>query len=222
MILVFDLDDTLYNEIDFVISGFKSVSKYLEDKLSINSRDSFSLSMELLERNGRGKVFDDLLKYYGLYSYKMVSSCLSVYRYHKPIIKFSDDSIRFLNRYSSYTKYVVTDGNKIVQKNKIKSLNADKYFKKCIITHNYGIKFSKPNPYVFKKISEWEKTKAEKIIYIGDNPYKDFVGIKPLGFKTIRIINGMFAEVKLKQKYEAHITINSLDEIDDNLLAKLF
>ena len=31
-LIVFDIDDTLYNEIDYVESGYKVVSKYIEKK----------------------------------------------------------------------------------------------------------------------------------------------------------------------------------------------
>lgn len=218
MVLVFDLDDTLYDEIYFVQSGFKNVSLFLENTFKINQNDSYAKCMELLQTNGRGQIFNDLLKYYGIYTKKLVRSCLSRYRLHMPDISLSNEAIRCINTFRQYPKYIVTDGNKIVQKNKIKALNIEKDFKKCIITHNYGKKFSKPNPYVFMKIVQWENTTPDQVFYIGDNPHKDFIGIKPLGFKTIRIINGMFANVCLGDQFEAHFTVNTLDEIDENLL----
>ena len=38
MILVFDLDDTLYDEITFVYSGFSAVSKYLSLQFNLNEK----------------------------------------------------------------------------------------------------------------------------------------------------------------------------------------
>ncbi|MBC8490807.1 MAG: HAD hydrolase-like protein [Bacteroidetes bacterium] len=66
-----------------------------------------------------------------------------------------------------------------------------------------------------------ERTPAENIVYIGDNPNKDFIGIKPLGFKTIRVLTGNHRFEKLDNMHEAHLSINSLDEIDNQLLRKL-
>lgn len=83
--------------------------------------------------------------------------------------------------------YIVTDGNKIVQNNKIEALNLRKHIKKDFITHRFGKKHSKPSTYCFEKIRKLENVNPEDIVYIGDNPNKDFVNIKELGFRTIRI-----------------------------------
>ena len=41
MILIFDLDDTLYKEKEFVKSGFKAVSRYLHLKFKLNEKKIF-------------------------------------------------------------------------------------------------------------------------------------------------------------------------------------
>tara|TARA_B100001093_G_C26764715_1_gene987337 strand:+ start:801 stop:992 length:192 start_codon:yes stop_codon:yes gene_type:complete len=40
LIIVFDLDDTLYNEIDFVNNGFNVVANYLKKKFGVNKQKS--------------------------------------------------------------------------------------------------------------------------------------------------------------------------------------
>lgn len=60
MVVVFDLDDTLYDEIDFVKSGFKEISQYLDN----NSYYDF-MTNDFYE-NGSGKVFDNLIEKYDL------------------------------------------------------------------------------------------------------------------------------------------------------------
>ena len=67
MILIFDLDDTLYDEINYVKSGFKEVSIHIFKKFSINKIDSFEFMMNELNEKGRGKVFNALLEEYGIY-----------------------------------------------------------------------------------------------------------------------------------------------------------
>ena len=59
------------------------------------------------------------------------------------------------------------------------------------------------------------------MFYIADNPKKDFIGIKPLGFKTIRIRQGMFKNLEADESQKAHCEIKSLDEIEQTLLNKL-
>lgn len=220
MVLVFDLDDTLYDEASYVRSGFKEVAKYLSRKYNIPPESCY---LDLLERleSGRGRIFDDVLLKYGLYSKREVARCLSVYRHHRPAISLYEDADNCLRRFQGYPLYIVTDGNKLVQNNKLIALGLAGRVQHCYITHRYGIKNAKPSPYVFNIICRRENTSPEKIIYVGDNPNKDFVGIKPLGFKTIRIIRGMFRDVFKSAEFEANKIIYSLDEINAELLKKI-
>ena len=62
MIIVFDLDDTLYEEITYVRSGFKAVANYLSRNYKIGTtKNIYSQFVQLLKTQGRGKVFDSFL-----------------------------------------------------------------------------------------------------------------------------------------------------------------
>ena len=119
MIISFDLDDTLYNEHSFVKSGFKAVSKYLFQKYSIPQKESYSFLEKRFTRFGRKQILDEVLKNFNIYSKKNVLMCLSVYRKHKPKIKLYPEANQCLKRFKDFPIYIVTDGNKLVQKNKI-------------------------------------------------------------------------------------------------------
>ncbi|MFW3345780.1 HAD family hydrolase [Aliarcobacter butzleri] len=214
-VIIFDLDDTLYDEIDFVKSGFKEVSKYFSQKYNFEYEIFYQLLFKNLEKFGRGKVFDKVLKYFNIYSKKNILKAVSIYRTHKPSINLPQNSIYILNYFNKINIpiYIVTDGNKIVQNNKIEALKLRKYIKKDFITHRYGIKYAKPSTYCFLKIAKLEKIDLGKIAYIADNPNKDFINIKKLGFRTIRIKQGMFKNLKKTEEYEAEINIKSLKEL---------
>jgi putative hydrolase of the HAD superfamily len=223
MVLVFDLDDTLYNEITFVLSGYRAVSDWLHLAYQIERESLYNDMRNRLITNGRNKVFDDVLSSYGIYSDKLVRKCLSIYRLHKPSIELNRDAITCLERFKNFPKYIVTDGNRIVQAAKVQALGLEgNQIKKAFITYRYGLKRSKPSPYCFLKICTLENVSPEKVIYIGDNPNKDFVGIKPLGFKTIRILQGMFKDIHMSKSYEADLEINSLNELTVDLLREEF
>ncbi len=222
MILVFDLDDTLYKEITYVKSAFKAVAKYLGVKFGLDIEDVEENLLEVLDNKGRGQVFNEVLTKYGIYSRAEVNRCLSVYRKTKPEIKLNEDAVRCLKKFEKLPKYLVTDGNKVVQSKKIKALGLDQYFKKAIPSHNFGVIHSKPSTYIFHKIIEWENEKPENLVYVGDNPHKDFINLKKEGFNTVRVKTGMFKDVRLREDYEAHYEIDSLDELDSRLLAKIF
>lgn len=217
MIIAFDLDDTLYEEITFVKSGLNSVSNYLFKKFSIPIEESTNfLHHELV--NGREQILDKLLRKFKLYSKHEVRKCLSIYRNHYPDIQLIPQANLILERFKDVSLYVVTDGNKIVQKNKIYALGLPKKIKSYILTSNYGLKNAKPSPHCFMHICKKENVRPSEFIYIGDNPNKDFVGIKPLGFKTIRILSGRYKNIKKNEKYEADLTLNSLAEVTNELV----
>lgn len=221
MVLVFDLDDTLYDEITYVESGFRAVANFLEIQFGISRKTSFGQMVSMMNRMGRGKVFDEVLSQYGLLSKRNISACLSVYRAHEPKIKLSKTAKSCLIRFGNTAKYLVTDGNKLVQQKKIRALKIEQYFEGIYITHRYGVARAKPAPYCFLQISKKEKTSPSKIVYVGDNPKKDFVGLKPLGFKTIRILKGAYKDLELSKQHEADIQIRSLRELNSALLDKL-
>jgi putative hydrolase of the HAD superfamily len=217
LILTFDLDDTLYEEITYVKSGLSSVSNYLYKKYSIPKKDSMLFFNKELSKD-RNKILDKALIKFNIFSKKEVKKCLSIYRSHTPKIKLHSQANQVFRKFSEETIYIITDGNKIVQKNKIEALGISKKVKSCIITSNYGLKHSKPSPYCFLQICKKENIQPNELVYIGDNPNKDFVGIKKLGFKTIRILSGRYKNVKKSNEYEAEITIKSLSQITKKLI----
>lgn len=217
MVLVFDLDDTLYKELAYVKSGFRAVADFLQKTYGISTQSSLGLMLGKLE-GGRGRIFDDLLNYYGIYQKALVKKCISIYRLHRPEISLYPEADACLKRLHNYPQYIVTDGNKLVQASKIRALGLDQRVKFCYITHRYGIKNAKPSPYCFQKICEREQVAPKEVVYIADNPNKDFVGIKPLGFRTIRILQGQYKQLTLPEAYEADQQIYSLQELTEDLL----
>ena len=50
-------------------------------------------------------------------------------------------------------------------------------------------------------------------LYVGDNPYKDFLGPKSLGIKTIRVLKGKYKHLKKNKFFEADKKINKLTDL---------
>lgn len=213
MILVLDLDDTLYPEIEFVKSGFKAVSNYLSANYNLKSDSIYNQMLILLDTEGRGQIFDSILKENKIFNAANKRKCVSVYRSHTPLINLYPEAERFIERFKNNKKYIITDGNKVVQRNKIKALNLNPFFIKTIPTYQYGIKYSKPSTFCFEKIIQWENCNPKDIIYIGDNPKKDFVNLNKIGCQTIRVLTGGYKDLTLDSTHEAKFTFNSLDEI---------
>lgn len=221
MVLVFDLDDTLYDEVSYVQSGFAAVADFAADRWGIRRATFARRLREALEREGRGRVFDIALAAEGIQSRHAVEQCLSAYRAHHPRIALSAAGRRCLKRFSQLPIYIVTDGNALVQERKVEALGVRPKVRKVLVTHRYGRHHAKPSPYCFLRIAAWERTDPANIVYVGDNPAKDFKGIKPLGFGTVRVRQGAHAQVRVPRHEDAAVAIDSLDELTWDTLRRL-
>lgn len=222
MILVFDLDDTLYVEETFVWSGYRAVARHLEQSFGVSAGTLLGVLQAHYEQHGRHGAFEAVLTACNRYTPTRKQECIRVYRTHAPEITLSPAGASCLQRFRRLPLYVVTDGNKTVQSGKIKALHLETHVKRCFVTYRHGLQHAKPSPYCFLKIAKMEKALPQEIVYIADNPNKDFVGIKPLGFRTIRVHQGPFAGVAVAPEYDAHAHVDSLDAITDDLLQQVF
>jgi len=213
-LLIFDLDDTLYLEKSFVKSGFLSVAKYLEKNFRIEKKELFKVFLKLLEKQGRGKIFDNALKKYNLYDKKLVQELIQVYRTHKPNIKLYSGVTNLLKSLKKkYKLALLTDGLGYVQRNKVKALKIEKFFDLIIYTDDYGRNNFKPSIYPFKKVLKYFNITPGSSIYVGDDPYKDFVGAKKLGIKTIRVLKGRYEKIRARRNFGADYNVREIAEI---------
>lgn len=215
-VIVFDLDDTLYDEMTYVTSGFRAVAEFLEPITGTPEDILYQEMMSVLSREGRGQVFDAVLRDHGCHNKSLARKCVSVYRAHRPSIRLFRDAERLLNALASYPIYIVTDGNKHVQFRKLEALALLDHpnIRGCYITRRFGIRNEKPSPHCFHLICQREGVDPSEVVYIGDNPNKDFVGIKPLGFRTIRVVRGSHAAVRRMSEFEAELTVSDLTGLD--------
>jgi putative hydrolase of the HAD superfamily len=214
MVIIFDLDDTLYNEKTFVFSGFEQVANWLASQSSFSKEEILQSMKDDFKKSGRGAIFDNVLEKYHKKNKTTVRKCINIYRLHQPSISLDEKVIKLLNDLRLlYPLYIVTDGHKLVQANKVKALQMDNYVKKVFITYRYGIKASKPSLICFEKIKKLENTSWDQMVYIGDNPKKDFVSLNKVNALTIRILHGDYATLQVDSQYDAKYAINNLVEI---------
>ncbi len=213
-IIIFDLDDTLYSEKEYVLSGFKEIACFFLSNYKLRKKQTFNFLLNYFNLYGRKFIFNSLLREHNKYNKKNLMKLVSIYRNHNPKISISKNTKNILEKIAKKNNlYLVTDGNKLVQRNKIKSLKITNYFKKIFITHQYGLIYSKPSLFCFRKIKNYENTNWSNLVYIGDDPNKDFINLNSKGCITIRINSGRFKNIILDKKHEAKYMINSLNEL---------
>lgn len=205
--VIFDLDDTLYSEKEYVRSGYRAVSDYLgggyEDLLWEFFCAGKPALDELLMRLGREKEKDAVLR---------------VYRTHDPDIHLYDgalETIRELKR-RNVKVGIITDGRPEGQRNKIKALKLEEIIDDIIITDELGgIQFRKPCDIAFRIMQNRWRMPPSEIVYVGDNPVKDFQAPTQLGMKSAWFQNGDGLYAAAYQNGKAYETKDSIIRLID-------
>lgn len=214
--VIFDLDDTLYDERQFVRGGLKSVAKYISRMYKVCEKKTYNMLLGLLRKHGRGRIFDLVLELLGVaYTRKTIARLVSVYRYHHPKLSLYPE-VRLILRHlkkSGYHLGLITDGNARVQRRKVKSLGVASFFDCMIFSREYGVNYEKPNISVYKRCLSRLNVCPEESVYVGDNSYKDFVNAKKLGIYTVRVMKGQYRNVIVPETHEAHFRIVSLRKL---------
>lgn len=179
--VVFDLDDTLYSEKDYVRSGYKAVSKTIPQVADAEKKlwESFL---------GGKPAIDMVLKESGIYSEPLKAHCLSVYRAHDPEIEFYEGVREMLKKLKigGLKTGIITDGRPDGQRKKIEALGLESLVDEIIITDELGgPEYRKPNPRAFELMKERLGVPYDEMVYIGDNIRKDFIAPEELGMKSI-------------------------------------
>lgn len=219
--VIFDLDDTLISEKNYIKSGYNHIAAIVEDRFKIDKNQVFDNLMNLFSENPQN-VFNRLYeKYHMKYSKKMIMDLVKEYRGHYPNIQFYSDVLPCLNGLKGLgiKTGIITDGYAIAQRQKLKAVESNKHFDEIIVTDELGRDFWKPHPKAFELIREKLGVNFDEMIYVGDNPEKDFhIGtIYPI--KTLRIMRqGIVHSSKpYYQSIEEDFRVKSLEEIKSYL-----
>lgn len=180
--IIFDLDDTLYSEKEYVKSGYKSVAQLLEDEEATSKLWNYFLEEK--------SAIDELLIEKGQLERKQ--ECIRAYREHMPKIHLYDGVEKMLQilRDKGIKVGIITDGRVQGQKNKIVALGLDKLIDDIIITDELGgEQFRKPNDIAFRIMQCRWRIPFEQMMYVGDNLNKDFQAPKQLGMRSVYLKN---------------------------------
>ncbi|WP_374539964.1 HAD family hydrolase [Flavobacterium sp.] len=175
--IVFDLDDTLVKEIDFLKSAFFEIANSIEAEVS-------SLYHQMLVWYfDNENVFQKLVQLYPDLSMDLLKS---KYRHHQPNFEKYSYVKDFLSelKQNRYRIGLITDGFSITQRNKISSLGIGGLFDLIVISEEFGSE--KPNEENYKVFHQFN---SDTYYYVGDNLKKDFVTPNKLGWITICLLD---------------------------------
>ncbi|MFM2229273.1 MAG: hypothetical protein RL607_531 [Bacteroidota bacterium] len=202
--IVFDLDDTLVPEMDYLESA------YLEIAQKVAPHKPFFFQEMLANYHKGVNVFEQVIEEFPIYK---LQDLIHMYRNHYP--KFpQNSSFEILRHLKSQGNVIglITDGYSVTQRNKIQALGIENLLDKIIISEEFGT--TKPTLANYTAFHEFQ---SEAYYYIGDNVKKDFITPNALGWTTICLLdkgrNVHPQNFEVENAYLPHFTIQELKEI---------
>jgi putative hydrolase of the HAD superfamily len=182
---VFDIDDTLYLERDYVRSGFEAVGSWAAKWLQ--TEDFGERCWSMFEAGRRRSIFNEVLCESGRKATPLlVSALVELYRTHTPSIGLAPDASEALDAISRIASIaVISDGPVSSQTRKAEALGLGSFAAPIVLTEMFGDGFRKPCLRAFELVRQ--RRPASVYAYIADNPLKDFAAPKQLGWITVRV-----------------------------------
>lgn len=188
-VICFDLDDTLYKEIDYLKSAYREIAEYAagyctgcSDSVNILAIKAYNRMLDAY-REGLN-AFGELNRFLGLEL--PISDYLYIYRNHKPKIALSEDVVRTLDALKEQGVRIglITDGRSIQQRNKIETLGLSRWIDAMdmVISEEFGSE--KPALVNYAYFME-RYPECHDFTYVGDNLKKDFIAPNALGWQTV-------------------------------------
>jgi len=216
--IVFDLDDTLYDEKDYVYSGFKAVDRWMRQQYKVAG--FFETAAFLFESGLRELIFNrtlDELKV--IYNGATIREMVDCYRTHQPRIRLFADARWVINHVrDDIILGLITDGHLIAQNQKVAALKLAELgkFQEIIMSDQWGKAAWKPNVKPYVEMKRRLALEHRECVYIGDNVHKDFIAANMLGWTTIQILRpkGLYPQAATDE-YGAHYVVDDLRMIGD-------
>jgi len=204
--IIFDLDNTLYDVEQYFTGALWDVSDYLAVKYGIIRIDFCGELIALWKEKTSmyPHLFDDVLSDFGIGDGEL-EVVIEVFNNHNPKIEPYTGVVSVLQELNDrgYKLGIITDGNVRRQKRKIDALNIGYFFDTVVFTEE--LDHPKPSPIPYQKALDELNATPHNSFYIGDNPVLDFKGAKEVGMRTVRVLTGEFKNISSDESVDHEI-----------------
>jgi putative hydrolase of the HAD superfamily len=186
--VAFDLDDTLFPERQYALSGFASVAEWAQAALGLPGTQSRRELEGYFEAGVRGDTFNRFLQAHDQPAASWLAEMIRVYREHQPTLTpFPDVPAALQALEGNFRLGLITQGHAPGQRRKLEALGLSERFEQVVIMGEDQRELWKPHIHPFRRWLEAMGLPGEEAAYIGDNPAKDFAGSRRLGMWTVRV-----------------------------------
>ena len=229
--VVFDMDDTLYPEQAYVLSGFRAVAAWAATAIGVDAATGYAKFQALFNNGVRGDTFNQWLSHFNQLEphatateiSAAVAPLIEVYRHHTPTLQPFPEAAALLPVLARhYQLGLVSDGYLAVQQRKWAALKVATYFCGVVFSDQWGRAAWKPSTTPFLEVLRLLHVEPAQALYIGDNPLKDFLGAKQVGMATIWLKHGAgeySAQAPPTAAHQPDYTVTSWAALHSMLLA---
>lgn len=207
--LIFDVDGTLIQGVDFILSVSKTLKKigcYSEENVKlffngINTYEQLYDNYNLIDytQHMENAINKKLPENFVQTFFDELKTCIP------PRNELLIDTIHKLSQ--KYELVILTNYFAQSQLNRLNNMGIGKYFSEC-----YGEKIIKPNKQAY--LSACGNRKPNECVMIGDDIYLDITRAKQEGLNTI-FVNSK----KIEVKPEIGLVVNSVEEISKKMIS---
>lgn len=212
--VVFDLDDVVYLQREYVRSGFMAVAKSLSED---GAEEVFDLLWTMLGQEGELDLFSRLLEELPeLKGDHDAEGLAEIYWTHEPTIEVLPEVRELVTglQAKGVKCGLVADGDADVQERKVQALGADDLFDAVLVTHQFDTEPWKLSSLSLDITAHAMDLLNERLVYVGDNPVKDFLGARKLGWRTILLEQpGQLRDTDAETRVEPHFTAQGVPEL---------
>lgn len=189
----FDLDGTIYDEFEFIAQAYISIAEIISYKLNMEKSCIYErLCMEWLRYGSSFNIFQKVIgEELSNQNPQLIKECIRSYRKTNFKLKLSVRAEIILETLvkTGCELFIVTDGDRELQRKKIDALGLMRWFtpNNIAISGDYGRDVQKPSTYMATKISAL-KTPKKKVMFLGDR-YVDWQFANNCGFEFYKIKN---------------------------------
>lgn len=188
--ILFDLDETLYRERRFALSGYAAVARILDARTGVPAGRIFRQLTGSIRRGGRATALQTLCAAED-WPQTWVPGLVQVIRTHTPTLQLPRESRQVLDEMRARWRVaIVTNGLPSVQRRKVKALGLEALVDAVIYAEEHGTGSGKPDPAPFLAAARALDVRPDRCIFVGDDPVRDAGGAARVGIPAILLQRG--------------------------------
>ena len=183
--IIFDLDDTLFRERRWVVSGFAAVARHLEVSVGVDRRHVLQELVAALRAGQRREALQKMCRRFDL-PVDLIPGLVALIRSHRPRLRLGRGVSHTLTQLrESWQLGVLTNGLPAVQERKIAALGIRPMVDAVVYASQYG--GGKPQPAPFLEVADRVGAEPTRCVFVGNDLRCDIHGARKVGMHTIRM-----------------------------------